>query len=91
MSLHSQGLIQSLKRSTSALIPSLPKRWKSDTINQCIDVSKYTLDIALLQEEGTQYLRIDNKLRDSSCLERGSGSMAAREVQACMEATGQYG
>ncbi len=56
-----------------------------------IDVSKHTLDIALLQEEGTQYLRIDNKQEGFKLLEKWLRQHGCREVHACMEATGQYG
>jgi len=56
-----------------------------------IDVSKHTLDIALLQDEGTQYLRIDNKLEGFKLLEKWLRQHGCKEVHACMEATGQYG
>lgn len=56
-----------------------------------IDVSKHTLDIALLQDEQTKYLKVENNLTGFKLLGKWLRKNGCREVHACMEATGQYG
>jgi len=56
-----------------------------------IDVSKHTLDIAMLQNDQTRYLKVENKLEGFKILEEWLSKYDCQEVHVCMEATGQYG
>jgi len=56
-----------------------------------IDVSKLTLDVALLYDERTKYLKVDNNLKGFKTLEQWLKRNGCQKVHACMEATGQYG
>lgn len=56
-----------------------------------IDVSKLTLDIALLQVEQVKYLKVKNDLNGFKVLDQWLKKYGCQEVHACMEATGQYG
>lgn len=56
-----------------------------------IDVSKHTLDIALLQDDQTKYLKVENNLPGFKILDEWLEKNGCRKMHACMEATGQYG
>jgi transposase len=56
-----------------------------------IDVSKLTLDVALLQEGRAKHLRIKNDLTGFQQLGNWLQENGCQEIHACMEATGQYG
>jgi transposase len=49
------------------------------------------LDIALLQDERSQYLKVENNLNGFKILDKWLKKHGCQEVHACMEATGQYG
>ena len=56
-----------------------------------IDVSKLTLDIALLHNAQVKYLKVDNNLKGFKTLAQWLKRNGCQKVHACMEATGQYG
>lgn len=56
-----------------------------------IDVSKNTLDVVLIGESGTFYKTIRNTSQGYRQLEKWLEDHEVEEVQACLEATGQYG
>lgn len=56
-----------------------------------IDVSKHKLDIALLHEDQTKYLEIQNDLPGFQCLNDWLKVNGCQKTHVCMEATGQYG
>ena len=56
-----------------------------------IDVSKLTLDIALLHHDQIKYLKIQNTLSGFKKLDKWLKKIGCQQVHACMEATGQYG
>jgi len=56
-----------------------------------IDVSKATLDLVLLNEEGKSHKVISNDLAGLKALDKWLVSRHVDRVHACLEATGQYG
>ena len=56
-----------------------------------IDVSKHSLDIALLQDNQTTFLKVENNLPGFKVLHKWLMKSGCQKVHACMEATGQYG
>ncbi len=56
-----------------------------------IDVSKSTLDVILITENGTYYKTIHNTPQGYQQLEKWLIDHKAQETRACLEATGQYG
>lgn len=56
-----------------------------------IDVSKNTLDVVLITERSTFHKTIQNTTQGYHQLEKWLKDHAVEEVQACLEATGQYG
>ena len=56
-----------------------------------IDVSKHTLDIALLQEQRIRHLKVPNNSSGFQTLQIWLNKHDCQSVHACMEATGQYG
>jgi len=56
-----------------------------------IDVSKDTLDLVLITENGSSHKVIDNTIKGYQSLIKWIKERHVSKVQACMEATGQYG
>ena len=56
-----------------------------------IDVSKSTLDVVLIGESGSSHRKISNTSQGYHQLEKWLEDHEAGKVQACLEATGQYG
>ena len=56
-----------------------------------IDVSKHTLDIALLQEQRSRHLKVQNDQSGFQTLQTWLSKHGCQQIHACMEATGQYG
>lgn len=56
-----------------------------------IDVSKHTLDIALLHEQQTRHIKIQNNLSGFQKLRGWLKNNGCQTIHACMETTGQYG
>lgn len=56
-----------------------------------IDISKDTLDVILLKEQGRTYASFSNDQAGFTRLTRWLSSQDAGQVHACLEATGQYG
>jgi transposase len=56
-----------------------------------IDVSKETLDVVLMWEGGQHHEVVDNTASGFACLSHWLGGHKVGQVQACLEATGQYG
>jgi len=56
-----------------------------------IDVSKDTLDLKLITEQGKSHKVIDNKLEGFEILDKWLNSLHVDRLHVCLEATGQYG
>ena len=56
-----------------------------------IDVSKYTLDIVLITDQGTSHKLVRNDLKVFPNLVKWMKKKQSGKVHACLEATGQYG
>jgi transposase len=56
-----------------------------------IDVSKNTLDVALVTGDGVFHKLVNNDIQGYQRLEKWIRAQQAGEVHACLEATGQYG